>query len=271
MPLSAISISGQAMSLWCPSWYHGAASLSGRDGSDGFALCSGWCPSARRRCAGATGLVEQGIGNIPGTAFGEGTDASLVPISESFRPIHSVLVGQQYDSTMPFASTSSPAEPDDYVTTAIPQLWGMDVGSLVMVSAMARAVGEYYAKNTERSYVGASAGGVVDVSQLTSRLWEGAQLTRSDLYGDTPQSPDFVMGNQSGQGDQSVWERLSNGAGEYAHQSVHRQSGGPPHAGPQHGGQLHERISPLWTFRGAATGPAEPHSGGLLNSHRRDL
>lgn len=40
---------------------------------------------------------------------------------------------------------------------------------------------------------------------------------------------------------------------------------------PQHGGQLHDRVSALWGLRGAAIGPTEPHSGGFLNSHRRDL
>lgn len=151
------------------------------------------------------------------------------------------------------ASTSSAAKLDDYVATAIPQMRGLYVGSWVMVNAMARAVGEYYARNTEHNYMGVSNGGGVDLSKLTSRLWEG------------------TTGDQSGQGGQSVWKRLSTGAGEYAQQSVHRQSGGSPHAGPQHGGQLHERVSALSALRGAATGPAEPHSGGLLNFHRRDL
>ena len=37
-----------------------------------------------------------------------------------------------------------------------------------------------------------------------------------------------------------------------------------PYAGPQQGGQLHERVSVLWVLRGEATGPAEPHSGGFI-------
>jgi len=154
------------------------------------------------------GLVGGGYGTgpggsfmgIPGTAFGGATDPSMVPITSGFRLIPSIMVGERYDSNVLFAPNRSPGKLDDYVTTAVPQVRGLYVGSLVTVNAVAKAVGEYYATNTGLNYVGTNVGGVIDASKLASQVWAGTQLILSDTYSYTPQPPAFMTGDLTGQG-----------------------------------------------------------------------
>lgn len=141
-----------------------------------------------------------GMGSIPGTAFGGSTDPSMVQITEGYRVIPSIMVGQRYDSNVFFAPKTPGLNREDFVTTTVPQVRGLYVGSLVAVNARASAVGEYYAKNSGLSYVGTSAGAAFDVSKLASRLWEGTRLTVSDTYSYTPQPPAFLTGDLAGEG-----------------------------------------------------------------------
>jgi hypothetical protein len=149
---------------------------------------------------GGGGGQTMGFMGIPGTAFGGATDPSMVPITSGFRLIPSIMVGERYDNNVLFAPNRSPGKLDDYVTTAIPQVRGLYVGSLVSVNAVARAVGEYYAKNTGLNYVGTNVGGIIDASKLASQVWGGTQLTLSDTYSYTPQPPAFMTGDLTGQG-----------------------------------------------------------------------
>ena len=149
---------------------------------------------------GYGGGMSGGLMGIPGTAFGGATDPSLVPITTGFRLIPSIMTGERYDSNVLFAPNRSPGKIDDYVTTVMPQIRALYGGSLVRVNAMARGVGEYYAKNTGLNYVGTNVGGVIDASNLASQVWAGTQLTLSNTYSYTPNPPAFVTGDLSGQG-----------------------------------------------------------------------
>jgi len=97
---------------------------------------------------------------IPRTASGGATDPSMVPITSGFPLIPSIMVVERYDSNVLFSPNGSQGKLDDYVTTTIPQVRRLYVGSLVSVSVMARAVGEYYAKNMGLNYASINVGGV---------------------------------------------------------------------------------------------------------------
>ena len=144
------------------------------------------------------------MGQIPGTAFGGAMDPGAGhQVTEGFRLIPSIMVGQRYDSNVLFIpkERSTPGlSKEDWVTTTIPQVRGLYSGSLVTVEAMASAIGEYYAKNTGLSYIGTRVGGLLDASRLASRFWQGAQLRLSDTYAYTPQPPAFLTGDLSGEG-----------------------------------------------------------------------
>lgn len=149
---------------------------------------------------GMGGGAAGGLGTIPGTAFGGATDPSLLQFQEGFRVIPSIMVGERYDSNVFYAPKTPGLNREDFVTTTVPQLRGLYVGSLVSVNAMASAVGEYYAKNSALSYVGTNVGGIFDVSKLLSQLREGSRLTVSDTYNYTPQPPAFLTGDLSAEG-----------------------------------------------------------------------
>ncbi len=146
------------------------------------------------------GGAAGGLGSIPGTAFGGATDPGMLQLQEGFRIIPSIMVGERYDSNVFYAPKTPGLNREDFVTTTVPQVRGLYVGSLVSVNAMASAVGEYYAKNTALSYVGTNTGAIVDVSKLASQLREGTRLTVSDTYSYTPQPPAFLTGDLAGEG-----------------------------------------------------------------------
>ena len=149
---------------------------------------------------GMSGGTGGGLGSIPGVAFGGATDPSMIQLKEGFHVIPSIMVGERYDSNVYYSPKTPGLNREDFVTTTVPQVRGLYVGSLVSANAMASAVGEYYAKNTALSYVGTNAGAIVDVSKLVSQLREGTRLTVSDTYSYTPQPPAFLTGDQSGGG-----------------------------------------------------------------------
>lgn len=160
--------------------------------------------SQAQMIGGAGGGLGGGVGQIPGTAFGGATEPGAgVQVTEGFRVIPSILVGQRYDSNvlfMPNGRSTPGLSKEDWVTTTIPQVRGVYAGSLGTVEAMASAVGEYYAKNPDLSYVGTRVGGLLDVSRLANRVWEGAHVRASNTYSYTPQPPAFLTGDMSGEG-----------------------------------------------------------------------
>jgi len=145
--------------------------------------------------------MSGGMGGIPGTAYGGATDPSALQITDGFRLIPSVFVGERYDTNVLFAAKNSGAVKEDYVTTATPQLRGLYAGNLVTVNAAAAAFAEYYVKNTALSYVGTSAGAMIDASKLASRVREGTRLNAFDTYIYTPIPPAFLTGDVAGEGN----------------------------------------------------------------------
>lgn len=144
-----------------------------------------------------------GMPTIPGTEFGGATDPSSIRPGDGLRLVPSVQVSERYDSNVYFAPKSQlqGLTPEDFVTTVVPQVRGLytDHENLVKVNVVAGAVGSYYAKNTELSYVGANAGAVLDMSNLLSRWRPGAKLMVSDTFFYSPQPPAFLTGGQLGE------------------------------------------------------------------------
>lgn len=156
--------------------------------------------------------VGGGIGGgIPGTAFGGATDPSALQLTDGFRIIPSIMVGQRYDSNVLFIPKTPGINREDFVTTTTPQVRVLYAGNLLTVNATAGAVGEYYAKNSGLNYVGANAGISLDMSKLASRLWEGTRVTVFDTYRYTPEPPAFVTGDLDGQGANPLVRGLQTG------------------------------------------------------------
>jgi len=153
------------------------------------------------------GGMSGGMINIPGTAYGGVTDPGALQIADGFRVIPTILIAQRYDSNVFFVPPTPGLKPDDFVTTTVPQVRGLYVGDFVTVNATAAAVGEYYAKNTGLSYVGANAGAVLDFSKLLSRWWAGTQMTVTESFSKTPQPPAFLTGDLSGEGGVNPYVR----------------------------------------------------------------
>jgi hypothetical protein len=155
--------------------------------------------------AGQLGGFTGGVGaipSIPGTPYGGATDPSMVQVTEGFRIIPSILIGQRYDSNVFFVPPSSRPglKPEDFVTTAVPQIRGLHKGSLISVNATASAIGEYYDRNPDLNYVGANAGLLVDASKLLDQWRKGTTFTVTERYTYTPQAPAFLSGNVDGAG-----------------------------------------------------------------------
>ena len=158
-------------------------------------------------CSLSQAQVGGGMGgampNVPGAAFGGGTDPSSIQVVNGLRIIPSVQVSERYDSNV-FSASKRQLQgltPEDFVTTIVPQLRGLytDRRELVKVNAMVGAVGSYYANNTGLSYVGANAGTVLDMSDLMSKWRPGTRWTVSDTFFYSPEPPAFLLGGQLGE------------------------------------------------------------------------
>ena len=139
-----------------------------------------------------------GGGYVPGTAFGGATDPGALQITEGFRIIPTIMVGERYDSNVFFRPPTPGLDREDFVTTASPQIRGLYAGSLVSVNAVGGATGEYYAKNTGLNYIGANAGASLDMSKLLEQWWQGSTWQVTEFYLDSPQPQAFLPGDVSG-------------------------------------------------------------------------
>ena len=135
---------------------------------------------------------------VPGTAFGGATDPGALKISEGFRLIPTIMVGERYDSNVFFRPPTPGLDREDFVTTTSPQIRGLYAGSLISVNAVGGGTGEYYAKNTGLNYIGANAGASLDMSKFLEQWWRGStwQVTESYINSTQPQS--FLTGDVSG-------------------------------------------------------------------------
>ena len=149
------------------------------------------------------GVAGGGGGGIPGTAFGGAADPSNVPITGGFHVIPSIAVAEQYSSNVFFRAKiigldGSSQDRSDYVTSVVPQIRGLYGGSAMTVNATVGANAEYYAKNPDFNYVGASAGLSLDLSPMMGRLWREMTFMVVDSFRYTPQPPSFLVGNHEG-------------------------------------------------------------------------
>ena len=113
-----------------------------------------------------------------------------------FVPMISVI--QQYDSNVFSVAKIPGLVRDDFVTTILPTLNIIPPKSgLVTGSVAVGAIGEVYAKHPELNYVGANAGGYLDVSRLVQLIVPRLTLQVSDRFQYTPQPPAFLSGSSN--------------------------------------------------------------------------
>ena len=153
---------------------------------------------------GGIGGGMGGVGAIPGASFESATDPSAIRVTEGFRLVPTITLGQRYDSNVFFVPRAVRSDREDFVTSASPQVRGIFVGNLVSVNSRVGAVGQYYVKNNDLSNVGANAGVAVDASKLASQFWPGSRFTVSDVYIFTPEPPAFLTGDQDTQETNSL-------------------------------------------------------------------
>jgi len=164
----------------------------------------GWCSATQAQMGGGIGGgMGGGMPTIPGTEFGGATDPSSIRVGAGLNVVPSVQISQRYDSNVFFAPRSQlqGLNPEDFVTTVVPQVRGLftDHEHLVKLNAVVGAVGSYYMNNTGLSYVGANAGAVLDMSDLVSQWRPGARWTVTDTFFYTPQPPAFLIGGRLGE------------------------------------------------------------------------
>jgi opacity protein-like surface antigen len=142
--------------------------------------------------------AQQGMGYVPGTAFGGATDPGALKITEGFRIIPTIMVGERYDSNVFFRPRTPGLDREDFVTTTSPQLRGLYAGSLISVNAVGGATGEYYAKNTGLNYIGANASASLDMSKFLSQWWRGSTWQVTEFYINSAQPQTFLTGDVIG-------------------------------------------------------------------------
>src|SRR5215467_4935687 len=139
-----------------------------------------------------------GMGYTPGTGFGGATDPGAIEITEGYRLVPSVMVGERYDSNIFFVPKTAGIDREDFVTTAAPTIRGLYAGRSLSANVYASAVGEYYAKNTDLSYVGTNLGANLDISRLLDGLRPGSTWQVTEFYTFTPMPVVFSTGNVTG-------------------------------------------------------------------------
>ncbi|MEP6890384.1 MAG: hypothetical protein ABI955_06780 [Nitrospirota bacterium] len=144
------------------------------------------------------GHAQLGGGYVPGTAFGGATDPGALKITEGFRIIPTVMIGERYDSNVFFRPRTPGLDREDFVTTTSPQLRGLYSGSLISVNAVGGATGEYYAKNTGLNYIGANASAALDMSKFLAQWWRGLTWQVTESYLNSAQPQTFLTGDVSG-------------------------------------------------------------------------
>ena len=144
------------------------------------------------------GHAQTGGGYVPGTAFGGATDPGALKITEGFRIIPTIMIGERYDSNVFFRPRTPGLNQEDFVTTTSPQIRGLYAGSLISVNAVGGATGEYYAKNTGLNYIGANASASLDMSKFLAQWWRGSTWQVTESYLNSAQPQTFLTGDVSG-------------------------------------------------------------------------
>src|SRR5215471_5378259 len=139
-----------------------------------------------------------GMGYTPGTGFGGATDPGAIEITEGYRLVPSVRVGERYDSNVFFIPKTAGVDREDFVTTAAPTIRGLYAGRSLSANVYVSAVGEYYAMNPNLSYVGTNLGANVDISRLLDGLRPTSTWTVTEYYSYTPIPPAFLTGDVNG-------------------------------------------------------------------------
>jgi hypothetical protein len=157
---------------------------------------------------------------VPGTAFGGATDPGARQITEGFRIIPTIMIGERYDSNVFFRPRTPGLDREDFVTTTSPQLRGLYTGSLISVNAVGGATGEYYAKNTGLNYIGGNASASLDMSKFLQQWWRGStwQVTEFYIYSAQPQT--FLTGDVSGASENPFARGYQTGRTNYQTNNV---------------------------------------------------
>ena len=116
------------------------------------------------------------------------------------RVVPLIAVGERYDSNVfLFDTTGQDVQPEDYVTSAVPQVVVIHRGTLVNGSFYIGATGEHYVRNSDLDYVGFNAGTTLDLTQVVNRISPRLTLRVSDNFLYTPLPPSFLAGGDPSQ------------------------------------------------------------------------
>jgi hypothetical protein len=166
------------------------------------------------------GHAQVGGGYVPGTAFGGATDPGALKITEGFRIIPTVMVGERYDSNVFFRPPTPGQHREDFVTTTSPQIRGLYAGSLISLNAVGGATGEYYAKNTGLNYIGGNASAILDMSKFLAQWWRGSTWQVTEFYINSAQPQAFLTGDVSGASENPFARGYQAGRVNYQNNNV---------------------------------------------------
>jgi len=149
--------------------------------------------------AGGPSLGPGGLGaGLPSQA-NEPFGLRIVPL---------VTMSERYDSNVFLAPKLPGLDRQDWVTKVFPRVFLQDSGRIIGTTVYAGTTGEYYAKNTELSYVSYNAGGSLNVTELLRRFVPEASLYFMGNYTYTPLPPAFLGGG--GQTNPGVGEEITS-------------------------------------------------------------
>lgn len=166
------------------------------------------------------GHAQLGGGYVPGTAFGGATDPGALKITEGYRIIPTVMIGERYDSNVFFRPRTPGLDREDFVTTTSPQIRGLYAGDLISVNAVGGATGEYYAKNPGLNYIGANASAFLDMSKFLSQWRQRSTWHVTESYLNSAQPGAFLTGDVSGASESPFARGFQVGRANYQTNNV---------------------------------------------------
>jgi len=113
---------------------------------------------------------------------------------QGLRIIPVLSISERYDNNVFLVPDTSALKREDWVTSAIPQLYVQDNGRLVTTTLRLGAIGEYYARNTALGYIGYNATGSLNLTGLVQQLLPQTSLFVAGGLSYNPTPPGFLAG-----------------------------------------------------------------------------
>ena len=139
-----------------------------------------------------------GAGGLGGPSLGPGGlgtgSGYVLPGPQGLRIIPVLSISERYDNNVFLVPNTSSLKREDWVTSAIPQLYVQDTGRLVTTTLRLGAIGEYYARNTALGYIGYNASGSLNLTGLVQQLLPQTSLFVAGGLSYNPTPPGFLAG-----------------------------------------------------------------------------